>query len=187
MQSIRRRVVLGIAAAAGAATLALSGIVGAQAPKVLKISHQFPASTGEDGDFRTASPRSSPPRSKSTNGQIKIEVYPNGSLVKTFSQFGALRKGTLDMSVLPIAAAARCPRPPSASCPRSSRATTRAFAGKTCADRQGVVEDPRRQGHRDPSRGWQAGGIASKTDPVVSPDDAKEPRRSAAAAGRWTS
>ena len=40
---------------------------------------------------------------KRTNGEIKFEIYPNGSLVKTFSQFGALRKGTLDLSVLPFA------------------------------------------------------------------------------------
>jgi len=40
---------------------------------------------------------------KRTNGSLKLEVYPASSLVKTFAQFGAIRKGALDMSVLPIA------------------------------------------------------------------------------------
>ena len=52
MESTRRRLLAGIAAVAAAASLAAPGIASAQAPKVLKISHQFPASTGEVGDFR---------------------------------------------------------------------------------------------------------------------------------------
>jgi TRAP-type C4-dicarboxylate transport system substrate-binding protein len=96
--------VLGFAAGIALAGVGLPAMVAAQAPKVLKISHQFPASTGEDGDFRDPlAKKFAAEVEKRTNGQIKIEVYPNGSLVKTFSQFGALRKGTLDMSVLPVA------------------------------------------------------------------------------------
>src|SRR3982751_4395309 len=104
MKSSRRRVVLSCAVGIALAGVGLPAMVAAQAPKVLKISHQFSASTGEDGDFRDRlAKKFAAEVEKRTNGQLKIEVYPNGSLVKTFSQFGALRKGTLDMSVLPIA------------------------------------------------------------------------------------
>ena len=76
----------------------------AQQPRVLKISHQFPASTGTEGDFRDQLARKfAADVEKRTNGALKVEVYPASSLVKTFAQFGAMRKGALDMSVLPIA------------------------------------------------------------------------------------
>ena len=35
-----------------ACSLGITAAGHAQTPKVIKISHQFPASTGEDGDFR---------------------------------------------------------------------------------------------------------------------------------------
>src|SRR3954471_325070 len=77
---------------------------GAADVKTLKISHQFPAGSLEEGDFRDRLARMFGKEvEKRTNGQLKVEVYPASSLVKTFSQFSAMRKGVLDMSVLPLA------------------------------------------------------------------------------------
>src|SRR6266566_7941669 len=85
-------------------TFAWSLVHAVEAPRVLKISHQFPASQGDDGDFRDRMARKFAAEvAQRTNGQLKFEIYPANSLVKTFSQFGALRKGALDMSVLPLA------------------------------------------------------------------------------------
>ena len=76
----RRRI---LAASLAAATLALLGPqVHAQAPKVLKISHQFPGGTIDEGDFRDRMLRKFAAEvEKRTNGQLKFEIYPGGSLV----------------------------------------------------------------------------------------------------------
>ena len=76
----------------------------AQQAKVLKISHQFPASQGDEGDFRDRLCRKFAQEvEKRTNGQIRFEIHPSSSLVKATSQFSALRKGELDMSLVPLA------------------------------------------------------------------------------------
>ncbi len=39
---------------------------------------------------------------KRSNGELKFEIYPGSSLMKTNAQFSALRKGALDFSLYPI-------------------------------------------------------------------------------------
>jgi TRAP-type C4-dicarboxylate transport system substrate-binding protein len=92
-----------------AAIFAIASLLGivpahAQQTKVLKISHQFPASQGDEGDFRDRLCRKFAQEvEKRTNGQIRFEIHPSSSLVKATSQFSALRKGALDMSLVPLA------------------------------------------------------------------------------------
>ncbi len=86
----------------------VAGFVGAPAQaeetKTLKISHQFPASQGDEGDFRDRLCRKFAEEvEKRTNGQIKFEIHPNGSLVKATSQVSSVRKGALDMTLVPLA------------------------------------------------------------------------------------
>jgi TRAP-type C4-dicarboxylate transport system substrate-binding protein len=101
---LSRRVALACASAIAASFAIGVPTAQAQQPRVLKISHQVPASTGTEGDFRDQLARKfAADVEKRTNGSLKVEVYPASSLVKTFAQFGAIRKGALDMSVLPIA------------------------------------------------------------------------------------
>ncbi len=147
----------------------------AQAPKVIKISHQFPASTGNDGDFRDQLARKFAAEvEKRTNGQLKIEVYPNGSLVKTFSQFGAIRKGTLDMSVLPLAyGGGEVPEMNLGLMPALVTSYDQGLRWKTAPIGKEFERILDEKGIRILTWVWQAGGIASKTDPIVSPDDAK--------------
>ncbi len=38
---------------------------------------------------------------KRSKGALKFEIYPNSSLMKTFAQFDALKKGALDLSLYP--------------------------------------------------------------------------------------
>lgn len=76
----------------------------AQDAKVLKISHQFPASQNDEGDFRDRLCRKFAQEVESrTGGKIKFEIHPNSSLVKATSQVSALRKGALDLSLVPLA------------------------------------------------------------------------------------
>src|SRR5512141_1858228 len=97
----RRRIVVG---AAAAVPLALAGSRAlAQAPTTLKISHQFPGGTIDQGDFRDRLCRQFAQEvGKRTNGALKFDIYPNSSLVKTVPQFSALRRGALDLSLYPL-------------------------------------------------------------------------------------
>src|ERR1700748_237187 len=100
--SVSRRHVLQGAIAAPA--LLASIRVGSAAPAVtLKISHQFPGGTIDDGDFRDRMCRIfARDLEKRTNGAVVAQVYPNSSLMKTVAQFSAVRKGALDLSLYPI-------------------------------------------------------------------------------------
>src|SRR5919206_4045955 len=101
--SITRRTLLG-GAAAGAGVLACPAVLRAQSPKVLKLSHQFPGGTLEQGDFRDRLCRKFAAEvEKRTNGAVRVDVYPNSSLMKTQAQFSSLRKGALDLSLYPLA------------------------------------------------------------------------------------
>ncbi len=158
-----------------AASLGLAAAGHAQAPKVIKISHQFPAATGDDGDFRDRLARKFAAEvEKRTNGQLKFEVYPNGSLVKTFSQFGAIRKGTLDMSVLPLAyGGGEVPEMNLGLMPALVTSYDQGLRWKSAPigkEFEKILDD---KGIKILTWVWQAGGIASKTSPIVSPDDAK--------------
>ncbi|HEY0181226.1 MAG TPA: C4-dicarboxylate ABC transporter, partial [Rhodopila sp.] len=74
------------------------------APRNLNISHQFPGSNGDQGDFRDrVCHRFAAEVEKRTGGALTFTVYPNSSLVKTFAQISALRKGALDMGLVPTA------------------------------------------------------------------------------------
>ena len=88
----------------GGSLLALAPLVRpAGAQTELKISHQFPGGTLTDGDFRDRlCRRFAAECEKRTGGALKAVVYPGSSLMKTNAQFGALRKGALDLSLVPL-------------------------------------------------------------------------------------
>ena len=76
----------------------------ARAATTLKISHQFPGGTIDQGDFRDRMCRDFRAEvEKRTNGAIVAQVYPGSSLMKTNAQFSAMRKGALDMTLYPLA------------------------------------------------------------------------------------
>src|SRR4051812_46430409 len=98
--TLTRRELVRAAAAAGMLPLALQSRAQAGA---LKISHQFPSGTLTEGDFRDRlCRRFAADVEKRTNGALKAAVYPGSSLMKTNSQFSALRKGALDVALVPL-------------------------------------------------------------------------------------
>src|SRR5580692_12270626 len=101
--TISRRRVL-VAGALAAPAIAASTRLGSAAPaQTLKISHQFPGGTIDEGDFRDRLCRKfAAELEKRTDGAIAAQVYPNSSLMKTVAQFSAVRKGVLDLSLYPI-------------------------------------------------------------------------------------
>ena len=69
----------------------------------LKISHQFPGGTITEGDFRDRlCRRFAADVERKTGGALKASVYPGSSLMKTNAQFSSMRKGALDMSLVPL-------------------------------------------------------------------------------------
>jgi len=173
MSVTRRRFVAGSLAAV---PFALAGSRAfAQSPTTLKISHQFPGGTIDQGDFRDRLVRKfAADVEKKTNGGLKFEIYPNSSLVKVNSQFSALRKGALDMSLVPLSyAGGEVPETNIGLLPalvpsyeigsKWKNADVGKLLSQILAEKGVVVV----------TWIWQAGGVASRGKPVVTPDDAK--------------
>jgi TRAP-type C4-dicarboxylate transport system substrate-binding protein len=170
--SITRRELIQAAGAAGLASVA--GGAWAQAGS-LKISHQFPSGTLTEGDFRDRlCRRFAADIEKRSNGALKAAVYPGSSLMKTNSQFSAMRKGALDMSLVPLSYAGGEVTetniglmPALVPSYEVGAAWKNAEVGKLLTkmlDDKGIVVL---------SWIWQAGGVASRTRALVAPEDAK--------------
>ena len=100
MPITRRRALTGLAAAPAIFSVSR----GAHAATTIKISHQFPGGTLDQGDFRDRLCRIFAKKvEEATKGELKFEIYANSSLMKTLAQFSALRKGALDMTFYPMA------------------------------------------------------------------------------------
>lgn len=171
MNRIRRSIVAGLAATPA---LSLFGR-NAWAAEPLKISHQFPGSSGTDGDFRDQlCRRFAADVEKKTGGALKAQVYPGSSLMKVNSQFSALRKGALDMSLVPISySGGELPEVNIGLMPALVPSYEVAKAWKTAdvgKQFQKIVDD---KGVVIVSWIWQAGGVASRSRALVAPEDAK--------------
>src|SRR4029077_3944482 len=95
---------------AGLASLPVTMLPGRSAfaaeAKNLQISHQFPGGTETDGDFRDRlCRRFAKEIDKRSNGALKATVYPGSSLMKVNAQFTSIRKGGLDMTLVPMSSA----------------------------------------------------------------------------------
>src|SRR6266550_1557582 len=92
-----------LASALAAPTILRFGTGTAHAATTLKISHQCPGGTVDKGDFRDRLTRIFAAEvAKRSGGEIAADIYPNSSLIKTNAQFSAMRKGALDISLVPL-------------------------------------------------------------------------------------
>ena len=171
----RRQVVAG--GATVAAALASPAVVGRALAQVrtLKISHQFPGGTIDQGDFRDRLCQIFAREvGKRTGGSLKFEIHANSSLMKTVAQFSALRKGGLDMSLYPLAYAGgevhavNLGLMPCLVPNYEIAAKWKAAPVGRAIDR--IVED---KGVKIIAWVWQAGGVASRSKPILVPDDIK--------------
>jgi TRAP-type C4-dicarboxylate transport system substrate-binding protein len=171
MTLTRRHVLAGAIAAP-----ALIGQLGAaRAAKTLKISHQFPGGSIDEGDFRDRLCRVfARDVTKKTNGALNFEVYPNSSLMKTNAQFSALRKGALDLSFYPMPyAGGEVPELNIGLMPALVTSYDQALKWKTAPIGRKLTEITEAKGIVMVSWVWQAGGVASRDRPLITPDDAK--------------
>jgi TRAP-type transport system periplasmic protein len=169
----RRHVLTG--ALAAPAVIAATRLGSAAPAKTLKISHQFPGGTIDEGDFRDRLCRIfAVELEKRTNGEIAAQVYANSSLMKTVAQFSALRKGALDLSLYPISyAGGEVPETNIGLMPGLVSSYKQGAAWKSSAVGQKFGPFLAQKNVIILSWIWQAGGLASRTTPVVNPEDAK--------------
>ena len=169
----RRRVLAGTLAAP--AIVAATRLGSAAPAQTLKISHQFPGGTIDEGDFRDRMClRFAAELEKRTGGAIAAQVYPNSSLMKTVAQFAALRRGVLDLSLYPISYAGG----------EFAELNIGLMPGLVSSYKQGAAWKEAPVGQKFSqflaSKGviilswiWQAGGVASRATPIVNPADVK--------------
>jgi len=172
--AISRRHML-VGAVAAPAVIAASRFGSAAPAQMLKISHQFPGGTIDEGDFRDRLCRKfAVELEKRTNGEVAAQVYPNSSLMKTVAQFSALRKGALDVSLYPISyAGGEVPETNIGLMPGLVSSYKQGAAWKSSPIGQKFGPFLAQKGVVILSWIWQSGGLASRATPVVNPEDAK--------------
>jgi TRAP-type C4-dicarboxylate transport system substrate-binding protein len=144
-------------------------------PVTLKISHQFPGGTLKEGDFRDRLCRIFAAEiEKRTKGTLKASVYPGSSLMKTNAQLNAVRKGALDMTLVPVSySGGEIPElniglmPGVVTSYKQGMSWKQAEVGKILSK---LFYD---KGIIIVSWIWQAGGVAGRNKAIVEPDDAK--------------
>src|SRR6187549_1069825 len=169
----RRHVLAG--ALAAPAVFANARFGSAVPAKTLKISHQFPGGTIDQGDFRDRlCRRFAAELEKRTGGELGAQVYPNSSLMKTVAQFSAVRKGALDLSLYPISYAGG----------EFAELNIGLMPGLVSSYKQGAAWKKAPVGQKFSAflaeKGvvivswiWQAGGVASRSATILNPQDCK--------------
>ena len=162
-----------------AMALAAPAIVGLRTPvaaaRDLKISHQFPGGTDDDGDFRDRlCRRFARELRRRSDGALTATVFPNASLMKVNAQFAALRKGALDLSLFPLAyAGGQVPEVNIGLMPCVVASYAQGAAWKTAPvgrKLEGILAE---KGIVVVAWVWQANGVVSRASPIITPDDLK--------------
>jgi len=169
----RRRLLKGLL---GVPALALVGRDAFAAEKVnLKISHQFPGGSATEGDFRDRLvQRFASEVARRTNGGLTATVYAGSSLMKVNAQFSAMRKGALDMSLVPLSyAGGEVPEANIGLMPGLVTSYEQALAWKGAEVGRLLSEALAEKGVLLVTWIWQAGGVAGRAKPIIEPEDAK--------------
>jgi TRAP-type C4-dicarboxylate transport system substrate-binding protein len=171
MTLLKRRAILGAIAAAPLLSLHSAW---AQTT-TLKISHQFPGGTISEGDFRDRLCRLfAAGVEKRTKGGLKFEIYPGSSLMKTNAQFSSMRKGALDLSLVPLSyAGGELPELNIGLMPGLVTSYEQGYSWKNAEVGKELTKFLLEKGIVLVSWIWQAGGVASRGAPIVEPEDAK--------------
>ena len=164
-----------VGAALAAPVVLKFGLGAARAATTLKLSHQFPRGTIDEGDFRDRMCRKfAKAVGERSKGALEVQVYPGSSLMKTNAQFGAMRKGALDLSLYPSPyAGGEVPELNIGLMPGLVTSYAQAVAWKAAPVGRKLAETLDAKGIVLVSWVWQAGGVASRERPLVTPDDAK--------------
>jgi TRAP-type C4-dicarboxylate transport system substrate-binding protein len=174
MSVMTRRTFLAATATAAASTPLWMQSAWAQSAS-LKISHQFPGGTVAEGDFRDRLCRMFAAEvEKRTHSSLKFSIYPGSSLMKTNAQFSAMRKGALDMSLVPLSyAGGEVPEVNIGLMPGLVTSYDQGYGWKNKEVGRELARILAEKGVVVVSWIWQAGGVASRTKPIINPEDAR--------------
>src|SRR5258708_546068 len=158
----------------------------AQAATTLKISHQFPGGTIDKGDFRDRMVRKFAAEiSKRSGGELAGEVYPNSSLIKTNAQFSAMRKGALDISLYPLPyAGGELPETNIGLMPGLVSTYDQGLKWKNQPVGKALTDFLADKGVMIITWVWQAGGGATRSQPISAPRSAPGPKMGAGSRGQ---
>jgi TRAP-type C4-dicarboxylate transport system substrate-binding protein len=160
------------------AVVGLAGCAGevsssAEEPLTLRLSHQWPAGTTSEGDFRAVlASRFAEEVAERSDGDLKVKVFPNSSLVEATEQFGALKSGAIDMSVYPLTyAGGEVPAFNITMMPTLVRDHAEAQKWKAAEIGQRVEQLAEDNGLKILTWVWNSGVFAVKGPAVVAPSD----------------
>ncbi|QUS39925.1 C4-dicarboxylate ABC transporter [Tardiphaga alba] len=147
----------------------------AHAATRLKISHQFPGGTVDQGDFRDRLVRKFAVEiAARSHGELTADVYPNASLFDATAQFAAMRRGALDLSLYPLPYAGTIlPELNIGMMPGLVSTYDQGLRWRTSPIGKALADFLADKGVVLLSWVWQAGGVASRARPLVAPEDAK--------------
>jgi TRAP-type C4-dicarboxylate transport system substrate-binding protein len=166
MYRIFKRITVAVVIGAGIVLTSVS-----QAETVLKASHQFP---GGKGDVRDEMVQMIARDVEKANVGLKIQVYPGESLFKAKEQWGAITKGQLDITSLPLDyASGRHPQFSATLMPglvKNHDHARRLNNSPFMDDIKKIINDA---GAVVIADAWLAGGFASRKNCILWPDDIK--------------
>ncbi len=144
-------------------------------PANLKISHQFPGGSVAEGDFRDRLCRMFATEvERRTRGSLKFSIYPGSSLMKTNAQFSAMRKGALDMSLVPLSYAGNEVQELNIGLmPGLVTSYAQGYGWKNAEVGKELARILAEKGIVIVSWIWQAGGVASRAKPIIDPEDVR--------------
>ncbi|WFM71921.1 TRAP transporter substrate-binding protein DctP [Halomonas sp. CKK8] len=153
---------------AGVALAALAASSVASAQTVLRASHQFP---GGQGDVRDEMVQMMAEKVAEADVGLEIEVYPGQSLFKADEQWGALVRGRLDITALPLDyASGRHPEFSATLMPGLVRNHEHAQRLND-SEFMGMIKDVINEGGaRVLADAWLSGAFASSENCITSPD-----------------
>ncbi|SFE87143.1 TRAP transporter substrate-binding protein DctP [Alteribacillus iranensis] len=154
----------------------------------LKISHQWPQATTEEGDFRSVlAEKFAQQVQEKSDGEIAFSIYPSSSLVGAREQYDAMLNGSLDMSVFPLDyAGGKVPEFGITLMPALIRNHEQAQAWETSEIGQRIEEIAEEIAEENGMKilvwVWNAGAIGNSGDPIVRPEDVEDVTMRAAGA-----
>ncbi len=150
----------------------------AQQIRVLKIGHQFPGGTAEEGDFRDRlCRRFAAEVERRTNGSLRFEVFPANKLVKPEGQLDALKSGAMDLCLMPLNNGFdKLPELNVTLLPGVIKSYEQALRWKTEPIGRDVNALLEQNGATTLTWIWQAAGIVAAVRPVLVPDDVRDLR-----------
>ena len=141
--------------------------------RTLRISHQFPAGTQDQGDFRDRLVRRfTAGVEQRTKGELAFTVHAASSLMKTVPQFAALRSGALDLSLYPLAYASdEVPEASIGLIPCLVMTYGQGMAWKAQPIGRELTGFLEARGVKIITWIWQAGSTACRTAPLTHPEE----------------